>query len=111
MTGAPEDVILSGGIAHGVRGTADSLSSGGAQLPLAHRRPRDGGGPRAGLRAAMAGAVLEREGYGLVGGARDCREPVADGVRSRMAPVRRMAAEMSGDTFRSLAAHFAADAE
>ncbi len=33
VTGAPEDIVLSGGHRPGVRGTSDSLSPGGADLP------------------------------------------------------------------------------
>jgi iron complex transport system ATP-binding protein len=104
VTGAPEDVVLSGGMATafegrqirfhpedrsfrwltGDRGTAAVLGDG--------------------LPAAMARAVLEREGYGLVA------EPVmAESLSVTVSEagwhLSAEGSDMSGDTFMSLAAH------
>ena len=110
VTGAPEDVILSGGIATAFEGRQ-------IRFHPEERSFRWLTGDRGtaavrgdGLPAAMARAVLEREGYAARRGARRLprasrsRCPKPDGTCPPTA------ADMSGDTFRSLAAHLRATA-
>jgi len=104
VTGAPEDVILSGGIATAFEGQQIRFHP----EERGFRWLTGGRGTAAvrgdGLPAAMARAVLEREGYALV------VEPVTTESLSLTVSetgwhLSAKGADMSGDTFRSLAAH------
>ena len=67
VTGAPEDVILSGGIATAFEGRQIRFHPEERRFPLARRATEGTAAVRGdGLPAAMARAVLEREGYALV---------------------------------------------
>ena len=89
----------------GLRGTADSFPSGRTKLPLAHRRPGDGG--------RSWGRIAGRDGQGgsRAGGLRGCvvepatAESLSLTVSEAGWHLSAEAADMSGDTFRSLAAH------
>jgi iron complex transport system ATP-binding protein len=104
VTGAPEDVILSGGIATAFEGRH-------IRFHPEERSFRWLTGDRGtaavrgdGLPAAMAKAVLEREGYGLV-----VESVTAESLSLTVSEagwhLSAEGADMSGDTFRSLAAH------
>jgi hypothetical protein len=72
VTGAPEDVVVSGGIARAFEGR--ELRFHGEErsfkwLTAEHGRATVSG---AGLHAAMARAVLEREGYAVTAAAGEC---------------------------------------
>jgi iron complex transport system ATP-binding protein len=104
VTGAPEDVILSGGIATAFEGRQ-------IRFHPEERGFRWLGGDRgtatvrgAGLPAAMARAVLEREGFELVAEPAT-RDNVSLTVSEAGWHLSGPAADMSGDTFRSLATH------
>jgi iron complex transport system ATP-binding protein len=104
VTGAPEDVILSGGIATAFEGRQIRFhpEERGFRWLTGDRGTAAVRGD--GLPAAMAKAVLEREGYALVG------EPTAPDSLSLTVSetgwhLSTDAADVSGDTFRTLAKH------
>jgi iron complex transport system ATP-binding protein len=104
VTGAPEDVILSGGIATAFEGRQIRFhpEERGFRWLTGDRGTAAVRGE--GLPAAMARAVLEREGYALV------VEPTAAASLSLTVSeagwhLSADAADISGDTFRALAAH------
>jgi iron complex transport system ATP-binding protein len=63
LTGAPEDVVLAGGIAHAFEGRQIRFYPGERSFRLASGDCGTARVQGGGLRAAMARAVLEREGY------------------------------------------------
>jgi iron complex transport system ATP-binding protein len=104
ITGAPEDVILSGGIAAAFEGRQIRFHPEERSF-----RWLTGDRGRAavrgdGLPAAMARAVLEREGYGLVAEPATA-ESLSLTVSEAGWHLSVKGADLSGDTFRSLAAY------
>jgi cobalamin transport system ATP-binding protein len=103
VTGAPEDVILAGGIATAFEGRQIRFhpEERGFRWLAGDRGTAAVRGD--GLPAAMARAVLEREGYGLVVEPTTpyCLSIAVSDTGWRLSAE---AADMSGDTFKSLAA-------
>jgi iron complex transport system ATP-binding protein len=102
VTGAPEDVMASGAIAHAFEGRQIRFHPEQRTFRWLTGERGCAGVEGRGLRADMARAVLEREGYAVV-----ADEPGALTVRTDDSGWTLSAAGRSarGETFRSLAAH------
>lgn len=103
ITGAPEDVMLSGAIATAFEGRQIRFHPEERTFRWLTGDRGDATVCGRGLRAAMARATLEREGYALA--AEHARAPLSVVVADSGWTVSTSAGEVSGETFRALAAH------
>lgn len=106
LTGAPEDVVVSGAMAQAFEGRR-------VQFVPAERTFRSLARPRGGatvdgdgLRAAMVGAVLEREGFAVLPDGHGA--PVRVGIDDVSWELTASGTRVRGDTFRALAMHLRA---
>ena len=103
ITGAPEDVMLSGAIATAFEGRQIRFHPEERTFRWLTGDRGDATVCGRGLRAAMARATLEREGYALA--AEHARAPLNVVVGDSGWTASTSASEVSGETFRALAAH------
>jgi iron complex transport system ATP-binding protein len=103
IAGAPEDVMLSGAIATAFEGRQIRFNPEERTFRWLTGDRGDARVCGRGLRAAMARATLEREGYTLA--AEDARAPLNVVVGDSGWTASTRASEASGETFRALAAH------
>jgi iron complex transport system ATP-binding protein len=104
VTGAPEDVILSGGIAQAFAGRQIRFHAEERNFRWLTGERGSAAVHGDGLAAAMARAVLEREGFALVSGP-GTAETIVLAVSEAGWHLSSGRADASGDTFRSLASH------
>ena len=102
MTGAPEDVVLAGGLGRAFEGRQIRFHQEERSFRLLTGDRGDAVVHGSGIRASLAAAVLEREGYAVAAGS----EPGALSVHANESGWRVLTddAEGSGEDFASLAA-------
>jgi iron complex transport system ATP-binding protein len=104
VTGAPEDVILSGGIAQAFEGRQIRFHAEERNFRWLTGERGTAAVHGDGLAAAMARAVLEREGFALVSGP-GTAETIVLAVSEAGWHLSSDSTDASGDTFRALASH------